>query len=195
VRSSVEGSLEALGVDAVDLLLIHWPHPRVPVAETLDAMAALREEGVVEHLGVSNFTRAQLVEARDAVQPPIVTDQVLYHPYKDQSNLHEYCVEEGVALTAYSPLARGDVLDDPILSEIGRNYDKSAPQVALRWLVQQAGVVAIPKTTSRDHLADNLAIFDFELTDEEMDRIDALAGGIRRRLANRLPGLMRRSPF
>jgi len=195
VRSSVEESLEKLGVDAVDLLLIHWPHPRVPVAETLDAMAALREEGLVEHLGVSNFTRAQLADAREAVEAPIVADQVLYHPYKDQSGLREYCREEGMALTAYSPLARGDVLDDPVLSEIGASYDRSAPQVALRWLVQQAGVVAIPKTTSRDHLAANLAVFDFELTDEEMARVDTLTGSIRRRLANRSPGLMRRFPL
>lgn len=195
VRESVAESLDKLGVDSVDLLLIHWPHPRVPVEETLGAMAALREEGLVEHIGVSNFTRAQLHEARDAVDAPIVADQVLYHPYKDQSDLHDYCVDSGIALTAYSPLARGDVLDDPTLTEIGERYDKSPAQVALRWLVQQEGVVAIPKTTSREHLADNLAVFDFELTDDEMARIGSLDGGLRRRLANRLPGLMRRFPL
>jgi len=195
VIDSVEESLEKLNVDYVDLLLIHWPHPRVPVAETLAAMAELRDRGVVEHLGVSNFTRAQLVEARDAVDAPIVADQVLYHPYKDQSDLRDYCVDEGVALTAYSPLARGRAIDDPTLSEIGDRYDKSAPQVALRWLVQQQGVVAIPKSTSREHLAANRAIFDFELSDEEMGRIDALDGDLGTRMRNRLPGLMRRFPI
>lgn len=195
VIDSVEESLDKLGVDYVDLLLIHWPHPRVPVAETLGAMAQLRERGLVEHLGVSNFTRSQLAEARDAVAAPIVADQVLYHPYKDQSPLREYCADAGVALTAYSPLARGRVLDDPTLAEIGERYDKSAPQVALRWLVQQDGVVAIPKSTSREHLDANLAVFDFELRDDEMARIDGLTGGIGTRVRNRLPGLMRRLPL
>jgi len=195
VIDSVEESLDKLGVDYVDLLLIHWPHPRVPIAETLGAMAQLRERGLVEHLGVSNFTRSQLAEARDAVDAPIVADQVLYHPYKDQSALHEYCVDEGVALTAYSPLARGRVLDDRTLAEIGDQHSKSAPQVALRWLVQQEAVVAIPKTTSREHLQDNLAVFDFELSDDEMARIDALDGDIGTRVRNRLPGLMRRLPL
>jgi len=195
VRESVHESTELLGVEYVDLLLIHWPHPRIPVEETLGAMAELRDEGLVEHLGVSNFTRAQLQDARAAVDAPIVADQVLYHPYKDQSELQSYCAREGVALTAYSPLARGEVLSDDLLAEIGAKYDKSAAQVALRWLVQQEGVVAIPKTTSRAHLVDNLAVFDFELTDAEMARIHAHSGDFRTRLKNRLPGLMRRLPI
>ncbi|WP_018257348.1 aldo/keto reductase [Halomicrobium katesii] len=194
VVSTVEESLAKLGVDYVDLLLIHWPHPRVPVEEPLDAMAELRERGLVEHLGVSNFTRSQLRAAADAADAPIVADQVLYHPYKEQSALREYCVDAGIALTAYSPLARGRVLGDDLLARIGDRYDRSPAQVALRWLVQQDGVVAIPKSTSRDHLADNLAVFEFSLTDDEMARIHELEGGFKTKLRNRLPALMRRLP-
>jgi diketogulonate reductase-like aldo/keto reductase len=194
VHDSFEASLEKLQTDYVDLLLIHWPHPRVPIEETIGAMQELREEGAVRHIGVSNFTRSQLREAVELADAPIVTDQVLYNPYKDQSRLHEFCVDSGVALTAYSPLGRGDAISDDTLAEIGEHYDKSAAQVALRWLVQQEGVVAIPESTSREHLAANLAVFDFELTEAEMERIDDLRGSVKRRIANRLPGLMRRFP-
>jgi diketogulonate reductase-like aldo/keto reductase len=195
VLESVRESVEKLGVEAVDLLLIHWPHPRVAIEETLGAMEQLREEGLVAHLGVSNFTRSQLAEARRVAEAPIVADQVQYHPYVDQSELHDYCVREGVALTAYSPLARGDVLDDEALRAIGDRYDKSAAQVALRYLVQQENVVAIPKATGREHLRENLAVFDFELTDEELARVRTLDGGITTRLRNLAPAVFRRFPI
>lgn len=195
VLDSVHESLDELGVDYVDLLLIHWPHPRIPVAETLDAMTELHESGVVEHVGVSNFTRSQLREARRVADVPIVADQVLYHPYKDQSDLKQYCTANDVALTAYSPLARGDVLSDEVLGRIGERYDRTAAQVALRWLVQQDGVVAIPKSSSRTHLEENLAVFEFSLTDEEMARIDDRGGSLGIRLRNRLPSLVRRLPI
>jgi 2,5-diketo-D-gluconate reductase B len=195
VRDAARASLDRLDVEYVDLLLIHWPHPRVPVEETLDAMATLREDGLVRHLGVSNFTRTQLAEAIDATTAPIVVDQVLYHPYKEQRALQKYCVENDVALTAYSPLARGAVVGDETLTEIGEGYDKTAAQVALRWLVQQEGVVAIPRSKSPEHIEANLAIFDFELTDTEMARIDDRSGGLTIRLRNALPGVMRALPF
>jgi diketogulonate reductase-like aldo/keto reductase len=195
VRPAVENSLDRLGTAYVDLLLIHWPHPRVPVAGTLDVMETLRDEGLVEHIGVSNFTRSQLAEAIDVADAPIVTDQVLYHPFNDQRALREFCVDDDVALTAYSPLARGAVVGNDDLASIGDRHDKSAAQVALRWLVQQENVVAIPRSASRDHLADNLDVFDFELTDAEMGRIDGLTGTLRVRLANQLPKLMRSFPL
>ena len=195
VREAVEASLDRLGVASVDLLLIHWPHPRVPVEETLGAMAELREEGLVRHLGVSNFTREGLTEAREAIDAPIVTDQVQYHPYKDQETLREYCAANDSALTAYSPLAKGQVLGDETLANIGDRYDKSPAQVALRWLIQQEGVVAIPRSSSPEHIAANLAVFDFELSDAEMERIDGLSGGLSMRLGNLLPSIMRKVPF
>jgi diketogulonate reductase-like aldo/keto reductase len=195
VLESVRESVEKLGVDTVDLLLIHWPHPRVAIEETLGAMEQLREEGLVAHLGVSNFTRSQLAEARRVAEAPIVADQVQYHPYTDQSELRDYCVREGIALTAYSPLARGDVLDDEVLGTIGDRYDKSAAQVALRYLVQQENVVAIPKATGREHLRENLAVFDFELSDEELARIRTLDGGLTTRLRNLAPAVFRRFPI
>jgi 2,5-diketo-D-gluconate reductase B len=195
VLESVRQSVDQLGVEYVDLLLIHWPHPRVPVAETLDAMTQLRDEGLVSHLGVSNFTRSQLQEAIQVADAPIVANQVQYHPYNDQSDLLDFCVANDVALTAYSPLARGDVLSDDTLAGIGKHYDKTAPQVALRWLVQQDNVVAIPKATSRDHIEENRAVFDFSLTEEEMQRIADRTGGLRSRLRNLFPPAMRRVPF
>lgn len=158
-------------------------------------MADLREAGLVEHLGVSNFTRSQLEEAIEVCDVPIVADQVLYHPYKDQSRLRAFCEERGIALTAYSPLARGDVLDDDLLVEIGERYDRTAAQVALRWLVQQRNVVAVPKSTSRDHLADNFAVFDFSLSASEMERVHERSGGFATLLWNRLPSLVRHFPL
>jgi diketogulonate reductase-like aldo/keto reductase len=195
VVESVHASLDRLGLSSVDLLLIHWPHPRVPLEETLSAMVELSEEGATEHIGVSNFTRSQLAAARAATSVPIVADQVLYHPYNDQADLLASCRDHDVALTAYSPLARGDVLSDPVLERIGDRYGKSPAQVALRWLVQQDGVVAIPKATSREHLAANAAVFDFSLSADEMARVRDQRGPLRVRLRRRLPSLMRRLPL
>ena len=173
VRRSTRESLNKLGTDYLDLLLIHWPNtPRMAsLSETLGAMNDLVEEGLVRHIGVSNFSPALLDEARDISTAPILTDQVQYHPYWDQRKLLDYCRIHDVLLTAYSPLARGGVLDDPALVQIGNKYGKSPAQVALRWLVQQEGVAAIPKASSREHLEANMAVFDFELTDAEMERI------------------------
>ncbi|WP_323192117.1 aldo/keto reductase [Halostella sp. PRR32] len=195
VHASVRDSLDKLGVEYVDLLLIHWPHPRVPVAETLDAMNELYEKGLVKNLGVSNFTRSQFQQAMQVSDVPLITDQVLYHPYSDRSQLRNFCTDTDTVLTAYSPLARGDVLSDRLLKEIGKRYEKTAAQVAIRWLIQQDGVIAIPKATSRDHLADNLAVFDFSLSDGEMAEIEDLTGNYRIRLRNQLPSLVRRIPF
>jgi diketogulonate reductase-like aldo/keto reductase len=195
VRAAATASIDRLGVDSVDLLLAHWPHPRVPVAETLEAMAALREEGLTRHVGVSNFTRSQLSEAMAVSDAPLVTDQVLYHPFVDQEGLREFCGASGVALTAYSPLARGTVTDSDALAAIGGRYDKTAAQVALRWLVQQDGVVAIPRSSGREHLAENIDIFDFELTDAEMERVGNLSPGPWMRLRNTIPSLVRALPL
>jgi diketogulonate reductase-like aldo/keto reductase len=173
VVESTRESLRKLKTDYVDLLLIHQPNylSSADHAETLSAMADLVEEGLVRHVGVSNFDVDKLDAARQASPEPILTDQVQYHPFWDQTPLLDYCRIHDVMVTAYSPLGHGGVIDDPLLERIGDRYDKSAAQVALRWLLQQEGVATIPKATSREHLEANLAVFDFELTDDEMRAI------------------------
>ena len=194
VRETVHESLDRLDTGYIDLLLVHWPHPRVPVEETLKSMEDLHDDGLISHLGVSNFTTAQFREARDVAECPLVTNQVLYNPLKNQSNLHEYLTDRHLSLTAYSPLAHGDLVGDGMLADIGSAYGKTAPQVAIRWLVQQERVIVIPKATSQAHIESNLDVFDFELTDKEMQRIRDRTPGLRRRLRNRLPSVMRRLP-
>ncbi len=193
--AAAEASRDRLGVDYVDLLLVHWPHPRVPIEETMSAMDDLVERGLTRHVGVSNFTRSQLSTARSVADSRVVTDQVLYHPYVDQRDLLEYCVETDTVLTAYSPLARGSVLDDDTLARIGARYDKTPAQVALRWLVQQPNVAAIPRSSSPDHVEQNAAVFDFELTEAEMQTVHDRSGGLSVRLRNKLPALMRSFPL
>jgi diketogulonate reductase-like aldo/keto reductase len=188
VRRSVEESLAKLGTDYVDLLLIHWPNLRTPLRETLAAMNELVDAGKVRHVGVSNFDLDRLARARELSEHGILTDQVQYNPYWPQAELLDYCRIHDIALTAYSPLAHGGALDDPLLEAIGDKYDRTAAQVALRWLVQQPNVLAVPKASSRGHLSENLAVFDFELTDDEMNRIHrpskarAMAGFLKGRL-------------
>jgi len=194
LKRSVRESLDRLSTDYLDLLLIHWPHPRVPFDESLTAMAELQDDGVVEHLGVSNFTVSQLREARD-IAADLVVDQVMYHPYKDQRDLLAYCRRHGLAVTAYSPLAHGAAVDDPVLARIGDRYGKSAAQVAIRWLLEQDAVIPIPKATSRTHLEANLAVFDFSLTDEDVAEIESISPGLGRRVRNLMPTVMRHVPF
>ena len=180
VKRSFADSREALGLDVVDLFLIHWPSSSVPIAETIEAMNDLQSEGHLRHIGVSNFSLSQLEEAIAVSETPILTNQVEYHPFENRGDLLAFCVEEDVMLTAYSPFDQGasQVLENDTLAEIGDGYDKSPMQVTLRWLVQQEAVSAIPKATSCEHLTENLAIFDFELSDEEMAKIFDLQGGL-----------------
>ncbi|TYL38766.1 aldehyde oxidoreductase [Natronococcus pandeyae] len=187
VLESTRASLDRLGVDAVDLLLIHAPRDHTPLEETLGAMNELQEEGAVDHIGVSNFSVEQLERARERSETPIVTNQVKYHPYHRQDDLLSYCVDEEILLTAYSPLAEGAVVGDERLEEIGDRYDKSAAQVALRWLVQQPSVAAIPKAASREHIEANADVFDFELSAAEMRTVFELTErSLASKIANRI---------
>jgi 2,5-diketo-D-gluconate reductase B len=169
---STRESLRKLGTDYVDLLLMHWPNPSVPLEETLGAMTELQGEGSVRHVGVSNFPPSMVEEA--AQHATIFCNQVEYHPYKAQDELLEQAKEMDYLLTAYSPIAKGAVLNDRTLLEIGEAHGKTPAQVALRWLIQQVKVAAIPKATSEEHLKGNVDVFDFELSDEEMERISGL---------------------
>jgi 2,5-diketo-D-gluconate reductase B len=172
VRASLEGSLRRLARDHVDLFLIHWPNPRVPLAATLEAMTALREEGRTREIGVSNFTAAQFREAIDLA--PVMVNQVEYHPFLGQDALLEVCYERRVELTAYRPLAKGEVADDPVIGEIAAAHDATPAQVALAWLVGQEPVSAVPKASSPERRRENLAALELELTAEERASIDAL---------------------
>lgn len=180
VLSSVDESLRKLETDYVDLLLIHWPSESVPFKETLEAMNQLVEQGKVRNIGVSNFTPEQLEKAQEVSERELFTNQVEYHPFLDQSELLQKCREEDMMLTAYSPLARGDVLNDETLIAIGAKHDKTSAQAALRWLMQKENVAAIPKASTHPHQADNLNIFDFELGEDEMQRISELASNERK---------------
>jgi 2,5-diketo-D-gluconate reductase B len=165
--------LADLQVDRVDLLLLHWPAPEVPLARTLGAMDALREQGLASHIGVSNFPSELLRQALSLA--PIFTDQVEYHPYLPQGPVMHECLEHDLLLTAYSPFAHGHVHEDPLLTKIGKRYGKSAGQVSLRWLLDQPNVATIPKASSHARRAENIDVFDFDLDDEERGAIAALS--------------------
>lgn len=174
VRDSCERSLSDLGIDYADLLLIHWPEEQVPIEETLGAMEELRTEGKIRHLGVSNFTVNWMKKAVAATDVPIFCNQIEYHPYIPQQPPIRFCSEHGIAVVAYSPLARGRVVKDERLAEIGKKHAKTPAQVGLRWLLEQDDVVAIPKGRSKKHIRENFEIFDFELDDEDLDIIAGL---------------------
>jgi 2,5-diketo-D-gluconate reductase B len=178
LRSSLEGSLRDLGVDYVDLLLIHWPHPDVPVAEPIGEMERLAEEGKLRQLGVSNFPAGMLSEALEA--GPVFCDQVEYHVNLEQERLLKLARERDVLIAAYAPFGHGEVLADPVLAEIGRARGRSPAQVALRWLVEQDHVCALPKAASHRNRVANIDVFDFELSDAERARLDAMPKGRRR---------------
>jgi 2,5-diketo-D-gluconate reductase B len=179
VKRSTEESLRRLATDHVDLLLIHWPTGEAPLCETLSALAALRNAGKTRFIGVSNFNVALLDDAISTHGADLLCNQIEYHPYLSQRAVSAAVRRHGMMLTAYSPLARGRVQRDPVLTKIGALYGKSATQVALRWLLDQDGVVAIPKASSRAHLAANIAVFDFALSAADRAAIDALRDGYR----------------
>ena len=174
--ASVEESLEKLQTDHVDLLLLHWPNEAVPLAVQIGELNAVRERGLAKHIGISNFNTAQMAEAVRLSAAPLATNQVEYHPYLDQMKVLEAAGPHGMALTAYYAMADGKVPNDPVLREIGAAHGKTAAQVGLRWLIQQPDVVALTKTATESRLAENLALFDFVLTPDEMTRIHRLAG-------------------
>jgi diketogulonate reductase-like aldo/keto reductase len=172
-QRSFDDSLAKLKLPWVDLLLIHWPNPAVPLAETLGVLCKAKREGRAKHVGVANFTTTLLRDAVELASEPLVTNQIEVHPFLDQGKVIAACRGYGMAVTAYCPLARGKVPGNEVLERIGKAHGRSSSQVALRYLVQQ-GIVPIPRTANRDHLAANLAVFDFKLSDAEMAEIGRL---------------------
>lgn len=173
LERSVKESLAKLRLDHIDLLLIHWPNPRVPLVETLGAMAKMKQEGYTRQIGVSNFTVALLDEACKCCSEPLVCNQIECHPFLDQHKVIAACRSQDIAVVAYSPIARGGAKGDEALEHIGKAHGKSAAQVSLRFLVQQ-GIVVIPRTSRVERLQENFSIFDFALSDAEMAEIGAL---------------------
>jgi len=173
LERSTKESLARLRLAQVDLLLLHWPNPRIPLTETVGALAHVKQLGLARHIGVSNFTVGLIEEAAVACPEPLVCDQVEYHPYLDQIKVLHGCRRHGMALVAYSPIAKGRIKNDQVLAGIGAKYHKTAAQVCLRWLVQQ-NVAAIPRTSKIERLSENIEVFDFELSDDEMALISAM---------------------
>ena len=174
LERSVKESLAKLRLETIDLLLIHWPNPRVPLAETLGAMAKMKSEGYARQLGVSNFTVALLDEANALSNEPLVCNHIECHPFLDQDKVIAACRLRGMAVVAYSPIARGGAKGNEMLERIGKAHGKTGPQVSLRWLTQQ-GIAVIPRTGKVERLTENLANLEFDLSDAEMREIAGLA--------------------
>ncbi len=172
-EKSFEESLQKLKLSSVDMLLIHWPNPNVPLADTMKVLCKTRADGRARHIGIANFTVPLIEEAVKLATEPLVTNQIEVHPFLDQSKVMAACRRHGLSVTAYCPLARGKVPGDPVLTRIGQAHHKSASQAALRYLIQ-LGVIVIPRSSNAGRLAENLAIFDFKLGDAEMAEIGKL---------------------
>lgn len=173
--ASVDESLKKLKTDYVDLLLLHWPKSDVPLAERIGALNDVRNAGKVRNIGISNFNVALMDEAVKLSDAPITNNQIEYHPYLDQTKVIEAARKHGISITAYYLMADGKVPNDEVLEDIGAKHGKTAAQVALRWAVQQPDIIALSKTATESRLSENFDIFDFELSDEEMKAIFALA--------------------
>ena len=170
---SLDSSLKLLDLPAVDLLLIHWPNPNVPMAESIGALNKAKRDGLTRHIGVANFTVALLDEAHTVTKEPLVTNQIEVQPFLDQTKVMAATRRHGMSITAYCPIARGRVPGNPVLEKIGAAHGKSASQISLRWLVQQ-GIIVIPGSGKPERQKENFAVLDFTLGAAEMAEIATL---------------------
>jgi diketogulonate reductase-like aldo/keto reductase len=173
VFESTAESLDRLGTEYLDLLYVHWPSGEYDPEGTLTALEELYEDGVIERIGVSNFEPSHIERAQEVLDTPIFANQIEVHPLLQQDRLREFCAEEGIEVVAYSPLARGDVFEIETISEIAAEHGVSEAQVSLAWL-RAHGLTAIPKATGENHIRDNWASLDLELSEGEIERIDAI---------------------
>lgn len=181
LQRSVESSLELLEDNAVDLALIHWPSATVSLQEAIGALNDVKTRGLARNIGVSNFTNAMVDEAASISAQPLSCNQVENHPYLDQSKMRATCAKHGMALIAYCPLGRGgDLFQERVIVDAARNHSKSSAQIVLRWHVQHEGGGAIPKTSTPERLQENLDVFDFCLSNEEMKAISSLGAANKR---------------
>ena len=181
VLEQCEETLSQLKLNYLDLYLIHWPSKNIPLEETFRAFKKLVDDKKVRSIGISNFNIERVKEAVKKSKIPISVNQVEYHAYLNQENLLNECRKNKISLTAYSPLGRGKLLDDPILIKVANEVDKKPSQVALRWLIQK-NIIVIPKASSENHLKENMEIFDFKLSEEQMNEINNIQ--VRKRLVN-----------
>jgi diketogulonate reductase-like aldo/keto reductase len=177
VHAATRNILKRLAMDRVDLLLLHWPNPEVPLGDTLSAMTEVLDQGLARRIGVSNFTPSLLREA--LALAPVAAVQVEYHPYLAQDELRQICQERGLAFTSYAPLGRGEVLEDGLVQAIADRHGASPAQIVLAWHLAQPNVGAVPKARSEAHQAENLGAVDVALTAQEVDALHGLARGRR----------------
>jgi diketogulonate reductase-like aldo/keto reductase len=178
VLRSLEGSLKRLGTDYLDLYLIHWPSPNIPLAQTFQALNELVHQGKVRYLGVSNFDLTRLRQSQDLSEVPLATNQVPYSLFERQyvdNGVLAYCQEQGILLTAYTPVEKGRVSRHPLIRQVASQHQATPEQVALAWLVRQPQVITIPMSTNPQHLQENLQAADLELTREEVEVLDRLS--------------------
>lgn len=172
---ALEGSLKRLGTEYLDLYLIHRPNKDVPLGETFRALNELVKQGKVRHLGVSNFNLEQLERARSYSETPLITNQVPYNLHNRQyvkNGVLEYCQANDILLTAYSPIERGHLVNDPTIRDIAEKWGATPAQVALQWLLRQPKVIVLPMSTRKDHLQENLGALDLELSDQDFDTLN-----------------------
>ena len=175
LQRSAEASLKRLGLDQVDLLLIHWPSPDIPLEGSIAALCDAKRRGLARHVGVSNFPVALLDRAVSLATEPLVANQCEYHPHLDQTKLLAACRRHGLAFLSYAPIGKGAVLEDAAVRGVAARHGRTPAQVVLRWHVQQDGVAAIPKSANPQRIAENLDVFGFTLSDEDMRAVSGLA--------------------
>jgi len=175
LQRSVEASLKRLQVDRLDLALIHWPSGTIPLADSIRALNEVKDRGLARHIGVSNFTVALLDEAVALSRHPLACNQIEYHPFLNQDRVLAACRGHGMAVVSYCPLARGtELFPEPAVTAAAERHGRTPAQIVLRWQVQQEGVVAIPRSSNAERIAQNLRVFDFVLEAGEMAALDAL---------------------
>jgi 2,5-diketo-D-gluconate reductase B len=179
IRKALDTSLKKLGIDRVDLYLVHWPSKNMNLPAIFETLMKLKEEGTTRAIGVANFTTALLKTVVEEIGAPVACDQVEYHVMLDQTPLRKYLAAKSIPLVAYCPLAQGGVASDETLARIGKKHNASAAQVALKWLLDQDGVAAIPKASRAESQQANLDALKVTLDDDDRKVIAALPKNMR----------------
>jgi diketogulonate reductase-like aldo/keto reductase len=179
VREVLENALNDLRTNYLDLYLIHAPNYQIPVVDTLGAMRELQEEGLVNAIGISNFNIDDMKQIIDIQKNwktdfQIVNNQIEYNLSVQHKDIAKYCLDNHITTTAYSPLGQGKNLNHKVLKNLSDKYDKASSQIILRWLIQK-GFIVIPSSSKRDHIVENIDVFDFELEDKDINKLDKIS--------------------